>query len=378
MKKNMNVVRSSALALLLSLGLVACGDDDDTPAPVDCTPTTLLVTTSDFTTGTLATYDLETGVVTVSPTAAADQDTKPVRAGCDTYLVEGTSGRVRRQVGGDALTTAVAIDVDPAGTPDTETRVSTPQVVVDAAGSTFVTRYSLQSAARIDPTAGTVTGEVDFAPLAAIDDSDNVDMSAALYHDTTLLVALGRFYFPPPDYAPVYGGRSLIALVDPVAGVLIDADPAMAGTQGIELPVGNPRNIVRLDDDVVLVDCANDAFVDDDGVLFAIDVPSRTVTATAATEATLGGFKGLATTEDARVFLAAGGALLELMSDTGTVIDTLVPASVGVTGFVIYGDSAFVIADGALRVWSLATGAETTAAPVRFGEQNIYGIALAR
>ena len=435
-KKNMNVVRSSALALVLSLGLVACGDDDDdmpmtmsdagrdsggdgggadvdsggdgdgggdggTPdvdggadagdidagfadaGPIDCTPTTLLVTTSNFAIGALATYDLATGVVTVSPTAAADQDTLPVRAGCDTYLVEGSSGRVRRQVGGDALNTAVSIDVDPTGTPATEVYVSSPQRVIEAAGSTFVTRYSLQSAVRIDPAAGTVIGEVDFSALAAtysvgaVDVVDTVDMSNVLFNDGRLLVGLGRFYFDS-TFALLYAGPSLIALVDPVAGTVTDTDPAVAGVQGIELPVGNPGPIVRLDDDVVLVTCTDDGFTDDDGVLFAIDIPSRTVTATAATEATLGGFKGLATTEDARVFLAAGGALLELMSDTGTVIDTLVPASVGVTGFVIYGDSAFVIADGALRVWSLATGAETTAAPVRFGEQNIYGIALAR
>lgn len=437
-KNNVNVVGSSALALVLSLVLVACGDDDDMPmvmsdagrdagrdggggdgggdldgggevdaggdggadggdvdggvadaGPVDCTPTKLLVTTSNYTIGALATYDLATGVVTVSPTAAADQDTLPVRTGCDTYLVEGGSGLVRRQVGGDPLTTAVSVDVDPAGTPAGDTRVSSPQVVVEAGASTFVTRYSLQSAVRIDPAAGTVVGEVDFAALAAtytvgsMGIVDTVDMSNALYNDGRLLVALGRFYFPAPMYSLTYAGPSLIAVVDPVTGTVTDVDTATDGVQGIELPVGNPGSIVRLDDDVVLVACTDDSSADDDGVVYSIDVPSGTVTPTAATEATLGGFHGLATTDDARVFLAAGGALLELMSDTGTVIDTLVPASVNVASFLIDGDSAYVVtarvADAnTLRVWSLSTGEETTAAPVTFGSLPIYGIALAR
>lgn len=417
--KNMYVVGWSALALVLSSGVVACGDDDIAPmsdagrdagsddggvdagspdvdgggvdagtgdvdaaspdaGPVDCTPTVLLVTTSDYVDGALATYELATGVVTVSPTPAPDQDTLPVRAGCDTYLLEGGSARVRRQVGGDALTTAVTIDVDPAGTPDTDVYVSTPQFVVEAGADTYVTRLSRQSGVRIDPLAGTVVGELDFTPLAAVGDVDSVDMSTALYNGGRLLVALGRFYFPSPTFALTYAGPSVIAVVDPVAGTLVDVDATTAGTQGIELPVGNPGPIVRLDDDVVLVACTDDGFDDTDGVLFSIDVPSGNVTATAATEATLGGFKGLATTPDARVFLAAGGALLELMSDTGTVIDTLVPATVGVRSFVLHGDAAYVVTSAGLRVWSLSTGAELTTAPVTFGTLPIYGIALAR
>ena len=103
--KNMYVVGWSALALVLSLGVVACGDDDVAPmtdagmhdggdadageldaggadggsiddagapdsgaadaGPADCTPTVLLVTTSDYVDGALATYELATGVVTV-------------------------------------------------------------------------------------------------------------------------------------------------------------------------------------------------------------------------------------------------------------------------------------------------------------------------
>lgn len=426
-KKNLDVVGSSALALLLMVGLIACGDDDATPmndaavrdgggsdadaadggdvdaggadgglsdadvldgevtdagvsdgGSVDCTPTKLLVTTSDYVNGALATYDLATGVVTVSPTPAADQDTLPVRAGCDTYLVEGGLGRVRRQVGGDALSSAVTIDVDPAGTPETDFYVSTPQVVVEAGSATYVTRLGQQSAVRIDPIAGTVVGGVDFSLLAAAGDPNSVDMSTALFNGGRLLVALGRFYFPSPSFTLTYGGPSVIAVVDPVTGTLTDMDATTPGTQGIELPVGNPGPVVRLDDDVVLVSCTDDAFDDTDGVLYSIDVPSGNVTATAATEATLGGFRGLATTADARVFLAAGGALLELLADTGIVLDTLVPASVGVTSFVVYGDVAYVVTGAGLRVWSVSTGSELTAAPVTFGTLPIYGIALAR
>lgn len=427
-KKNSSAVGSSALALVLSVGWVACGDDDvapridaavadgatadggdqdaapadagdldadapadagdvDADAPdgdtpdaggVDCTPTQLLVTTSDYVTGALATYELATGVVTVSPMPAADQDTLPVRAGCDTYLVEGALGRVRRQVGGDALRTAVTVDVDPPGTPDADVYVSTPQFVVEAGPATYVTRLSQQGAVRIDPVAGTVVGALDFTALAALGDVDAVDMSTALYNGGRLLVALGRFYFPSPTFALTYAGPSVIAVVDPVAGTLTDVDAATPGTQGIELPVGNPRNIARLDDDVVLVTCTDDAFDDTDGVLFSVDVPSGTVTATAATEAALGGFRGLVTTDDGRVFLAAGGALLELLAATGTVLDTVVPATVGVSAFVLYGDAAYVVTDAGLRVWSLSTGVEATTAPVAFGALPIYGIALAR
>ena len=74
----------------LDLGEADAGTSDG-GAP-DCTPTHLLVTTSDFVTGGLATYALDTGTIALAPAPTADQDTLPVRAGCDTYLVEGGTG----------------------------------------------------------------------------------------------------------------------------------------------------------------------------------------------------------------------------------------------------------------------------------------------
>jgi hypothetical protein len=359
----------------LDLGEADAGTSDG-GAP-DCTPTHLLVTTSDFVTGGLATYALDTGTIALAPAPTADQDTLPVRAGCDTYLVEGGTGAVRRQAAGAPLTTAVSIDVDPAGTASDAFYVSTPQAVVEAGGAAFVTRFAQSSAVRIDPGAGTVLGEVDFTPLAAAMDPDSVDMSRVLLNGGRLIVALGRFYFSP-SFELLQAAPSLLALVDPATGALLDADAATPGTQGIELPVGNPGAMARLDDDVVLVACLDDGFDETDGVLVSVDVPSGNVTRTAATEAMLGGFKGLATTDAGRVYLAAGGALHEMRADSGEVLDTPVPASVGVTSFVVQGDRAYLVTNAGLRIWSLATGTEETTAPITFGSLPIYGIALAR
>ncbi len=345
--------------------------------PVDCTPTHLLVTTSDYVNGGLATLSLATRAVTLASAPAADQDTLPVRAGCDTYLLEGGSGLVRRQAAGDPLTTVSATDVDPAGSDPASVYVSTPQTVIEAGGAAYVTRYARSSAVRLEPTTGAVLGEVDLSPLAAAGDPDSVDMSRALLNGGRLLVALGRFYFSP-TFELLYAGPSALAVLDPATGALLDADPVRVGMQGIELPVGNPGAMARLDDDVVLVACTDDGFDDTDGVLLAVDVPSGNVTPTGATEAALGGFKGLATTDAGRVYLAAGGALYELRADTGAVLDTPVPASVGVTSFVLDGETAYVVTDAGLRIWSLATGTEETSAPITFGSLPIYGIALAR
>jgi len=362
-------------ASVSDLGDVDAGGPD--AGPPDCTPTHLLVTTSDFVTGGLATYALDTGVVTLATAPAADQDTLPMRAGCDTYLLEGGSGRVRRQAAGDPLTTVVTLDVDPPGTAADAFYTSTPQAIVEAGGAAYVTRFGQSSAVRIDPLAGTLLGEVDFTPLAASMDPGAVDMSRMLVNDGRLLVALGRFYFSP-TFELLYAAPSLLALVDPASGTLLDADAATPGTQGIELPVGNPGAIARLDDDVVLVACLDDGFDDTDGVLVSVDVPSGSATQTSATEATLGAFKGLLTTDAGRVYLAAGGALHELRADSGEVLDTPVPASVGVTSFVLDGDTAYLVTSAGLRVWSLATGMEQTTAPITFGTLPIYGIALAR
>jgi hypothetical protein len=67
-----------------------------------------------------------------------------------------------------------------------------------------------------------------------------------------------------------------------------------------------------------------------------------------------------------------------MRADSGEVLDTPVPASVGVTSFVVQGDRAYLVTNAGLRIWSLATGTEETTAPITFGSLPIYGIALAR
>jgi hypothetical protein len=357
------------------------GDAGRADGGVDCTPTALLVTTSDFRAGQRAVIDVATQTVVAGPVASDDQDTVPVRTDCDSWLVEGGTGDLKLQVRGMPLDTARVFDLDPPGTPASTTYASTPQFVVDATGHLIASRYSLSSLAVLDLAAGAVAATIDLSPLAAPTDPDAVDASAMAVVGPRVVVALGRFYFPAPTFSLTYAGPSVLAVVDPVARALVDVDPAAPGVQGVVLPTGNPTALLTLDDDTVLVACKDDAFVDTDGALYSVDVPTGTVSDALVREADVGGFGRLLRTDDGRVLLGAGGGVREIDPSSGMTRRVIVPSGTARENLVaLVGDRLFVATGAGLRSWSVATGTETTPAsgPIAVGALPFYGLAPAR
>jgi hypothetical protein len=367
---------------------VDAGPDDGSPrdaggadAGVDCTPTALLVTTSDFTRGEYALVDAVSQGLLGGPVPSADQDTRPVRTACDSWLVEGGTGNVKLQARGMPLETARVFDLDPPGTDPTMTYASTPQFVVDATGHVIASRYSLSSLVVLDVAAGVVETTIDLTPLAAPADPDAVDASAMAVVGPRVVVALGRFYFPPPDFRLTYAGPSLLAVVDPATRRLDDVDPRTPGVQGIELPTGNPTALLALDDARVLVACTDDAFNPNDGALYSVHVPTGSVSEALVGEAEVGTFGPLLSTDDGRVLLVAGGGVREIDPSNGTTRRIIVPPDTAPTNVVaLVGDRLFVATSTGLRSWSVTTATETTptTGPIAIGTLPIYGMAPAR
>ncbi len=80
-----------------------------------------------------------------------------------------------------------------------------------------------------------------------------------------------------------------VAVVDPSALTLIDADPATPAVDAIELPFANPFGQVDVRGDVILIPCAGSLRTVGDGAVVALDARTMQVTHTFADERALRG-----------------------------------------------------------------------------------------
>jgi hypothetical protein len=122
---------------------------------------------------------------------------------------------------------------------------SNPQDIVFASPTrAYVSRYEETLLYEVDPTTGDVTDTID---LSAFADADGIpEMGQMAIWGDRLFVAIQRldrdyFWLPtPPSY---------LAVIDTSTNLLVDADPATPGVQGITLARTNPSTEILEDSD---------------------------------------------------------------------------------------------------------------------------------
>lgn len=181
---------------------------------------------------------------------------------------------------------------------------SNPQDIEFASASkAFVTRYELDDLLVVNPATGAVLDSIPLAPFA---DADGIpEMSRMAIRGGRLFVALQRldrnnFYVP--------AGGSQIVVVDVATHAVLDANPALPGTQGVLLPAQNPKTELVVDESGrLVVGCAGEFGVLD-GAVVRLDPATFAVT-TEITEGALGGdLNDVATLDAARGFAVVNDA----------------------------------------------------------------------
>jgi len=100
----------------------------------------------------------------------------------------------------------------------------------------YVTRRNATRLLRVDPTSGAIAESTDLAPLADAD--GDPDLGAMLAHRGRLFVQVRRLSEEGPDF---FAKPAQLAVVDLRDDTLVDADPLLAGVQGIALAGTPPK-----------------------------------------------------------------------------------------------------------------------------------------
>ncbi len=152
----------------------------------------------------------------------------------------------------------------------------------------YVTRYDVGDLLIVNPSTGASLGVI---PLAAFADADGIpEMARMVRVGNRVFVAIQRLDrnagFQPTD-------RSLVAVIDAVTNMVVDADPIASGIQAILLAGKNPYTTFAFDHAThqLLIGCAGVYGVLDGGIEY-VDPVLLTSQGYAITEAALGGDVG--------------------------------------------------------------------------------------
>ncbi|MFH1570490.1 MAG: FlgD immunoglobulin-like domain containing protein [Gemmatimonadota bacterium] len=147
----------------------------------------------------------------------------------------------------------------------------------------YVTRYEVATALIVNPATGDSIGHVDLSGFA---DADGVpEMGEMAVIGGRLYVALQRLDRSGFPWNPV--DDSFLAVVDAASGELVDADPGVAGIQGIRLAAANPNSLIPVGNRLAVSETA--AFGDAAGGVELVDPEAGTSAGLAVSEADLGG-----------------------------------------------------------------------------------------
>lgn len=354
-----------------------------------CAVTSLLVTTSDFSTGFVGRISTATHELIGTPVADTDQDSVPLRSGCTTFLLEHSRGNVRVQSAADPTMSTHSINLNP--TSESPIYTVNPLAVVSISETKgYVTMGATNNVAIINPTLDGLdghTGDIDLSVFLQKGDIDgHVDMSAMVLVGTNAYVALGNYYFGKGGQE--FAGVGVVAVIDTTTDTLVDQDSENGGMQGITLHFQNPVDLV-VSGTRIFVACPGIDGVEDGGIEF-IDTTTG-IDLSVVSEATLGGTLsttpgGIAAVDEDRFFAITGwsygvGGVPRLIEAAGGTVG----ATLAVTDAMSLrtsGNTLYVAAGAtqtALRAFSATTLTEVTPAtgPVVVGTQSIYGVAEA-
>lgn len=365
--------------VVASVASFGCRSDSD--EPLACDVGRVLVTTSDFTTGETALFNVATGEVALGTSPNADQDTVAAKAGCTPLLLERGRARLRVQSTANPVVTERTIDV---GLPENPAPyAANPSAIVDLGDDRWlVTRLATNTALVVDPNAADSSvrvGTVDFTPLAVTGDIDSVDATDGIRVGDRVFVALGRYYFDSM-FAQQFPGTAALAEIDPATLDLVDADPTTMGTQGIALQFQNPwRGLVHDAPRMRLLVGATGRFGELDGAIEIVDLDTNRSAGALVTEATLGAeLEGFAVVGATEGVVLAGGMVRRFDLITGALGASF--AVPDVRAMSVVGDK-LVVAAGTpsattVRVFRIVDASEVVlSSPPSLGAYPIYSMA---
>jgi hypothetical protein len=346
----------------------------------------MLVTTSDYVTGRVGTYDTRTGDVAMAAELAMDPDTIPDRAAGRSLLLERANGSVLVQDTTDPLRTVGTIDVDPAGAAGPYASNPVRVLATDEGGTkAYVVLSTGNEVSIVDLTAegdAVPMGTIDLSALISEDDEDGwVDGTDALVIGDRLYVGLGRYWFD--DAFEQHFAGSLLAVVDTTTDTLVDVDPVADGVQGIALEGNNPWRGMTYDATAnrIYVGSAGGSFALDGGIEI-IDVAAGASAGFLVTEEQLGGeLNGFGFVDPATLAVLIGMELS--MVDMTTDPPSVRVLRGSVDGMVLDGHCLFSASRGeedeGLRVHDVRDDSDITpgGTAIRVGELPIYGMAPA-
>ncbi|MFC1607490.1 T9SS type A sorting domain-containing protein [Candidatus Latescibacterota bacterium] len=192
---------------------------------------TIVMTTSDYSTGNTSVLDIETGEF-ADNVLPHFQDARVKSDGTNLYIIEGFGADAVSKYDESAISTGKALYQYSTG-PGTN-----PQDMVFAGSKAFVILNSTGKILVVDPNAADetsfVTGEIDISQWA--DGDGSPDALIGYEYEGLVYVVLQRY-----DVTQYAANTPVLIIIDPATDTLIDMDDTVEGIQGIDLMVNNPR-----------------------------------------------------------------------------------------------------------------------------------------
>jgi hypothetical protein len=348
--------------------------------------TTLVVLTSDYTSGGISLIDVDT-VGPSGTVVAVDVAT----AHSDAHVVCGEAGvfDVVERVGADRIVRlrAAAGEVAEVATLALETGSNPQDALPLTTGEIAVPLYERTALAFAAGDLSATATTVDLAPLA--DTADGLpEMFRAVESGGRLYVSLQLLDRTGATWTPT--GPGVLAVVDPAAHALIDADAGTAGVQGIALAGANPIASPRLAGPVPAVFVATvGAYGANDGGIEAVDLATGATRGFLITEEALGGdvTDFLVFDDDTGVAIVTAGFTTDLLVridlDAGDTVGDALLVNGGFTlsGLVDLGGGRIAVGDrtagaAGVRAFDVASETEVTAGPIDVGLPPVTGCVL--
>lgn len=160
---------------------------------------------------------------------------------------------------------------------------SNPQDIAFAGPSkAYVSRLESPRLLVVDPSNGEARGEIDLTPLA---DADGIPEAADMQIVGSRLYVACQRLDRNGSWGPTTG--SVLAVIDTATDALVDMDPAVDGLQGLALTAANPISLTAIGGKLVVGGSA--FFGDQSGGVEVLDLTQGTSTGLRVTEAALGG-----------------------------------------------------------------------------------------
>lgn len=354
---------------LLSLSALGCEDDPVRVKAPEPGVARAIVTTTDFSTGALATVTLDGAHVVDAPVASIHSDAVVRVFDGLVYVVNRFLGdNIQILDPNDGFALVRQFSVGNGSDPH--------DILVVSPDKAYVTRYNRTELWVVDPSQGEVIDTIDLSSLADADGTPEMDQLALV--GERLFVTVQRM--DTGGFPWVTTDASYVVVIDTESDSFVDADAVAAGVQPVTLAHKNPYSTLQTDvaSGNLYVACVGDWGVIDGGIEW-VDSGALASAGTILTGADVGGDitdveivsaeRGYLIVTDA----AFATSLIAFDPRTGAVVDTVyAPGTFTLPDVELAPGGDLFLADRAptapgLRVYDAATGVAKTSAPIDVG-----------